>query len=147
MKIDENLPRESSLEETFFMLDRQGQTKILHCLEEIAGAFSLNKNSTISTDTVASPLVSLERNISHQSIPSLLASMGIKAEEGMLSLTGSMSEITTSLRRMKDIISTTPNVKPQPSCRTINRFTCEEEVYKSLGIQKPNIDQILGPVN
>jgi hypothetical protein len=88
----------------FSSLDCHGKRTVLQCLIDIASSFKKQEYKPIPVHTVTSPLIVLEKNLGHNSIPFVLESMGVVIDKNILSLTNDSSHIKNKIKHMHSIV-------------------------------------------
>lgn len=88
----------------FSSLDCNGKKTVLRCLIDIASSFKKHEHKPIALHTVSSPIIVLEKNLGHNSIPFVLDSMGIIIDRDTLSLSSGSSHINDTIQRMHSIV-------------------------------------------
>ncbi|MBD3156877.1 hypothetical protein GF369_03540 [Candidatus Peregrinibacteria bacterium] len=88
----------------FSSLDCNGKKTVLRCVIDIASSFKKHEHKPIHLNAVTSPLIVLEKNLGHNSIPFVLESMGVSINSDTLSLTSGSTHITDTIQRMHSMV-------------------------------------------
>lgn len=105
MRSKETVEKRNNRWDIFFSsLDFNCKKTVLRCLIDIADSFQKHEHRAIPMHAITSPIINLEKNLGHNSIPFVLESMGVAIDSDILSFTSDPSHITENIQRMHTML-------------------------------------------